>query len=78
MTRVGQFGTDTVNGVKNYSTAQIARVQSLGQGVLDASLGTKYGQLAVSGLDGVLSTSEHLVDRYLPPEDGKLKLGPIC
>ncbi|XP_071108275.1 perilipin-2-like isoform X1 [Haliotis cracherodii] len=72
VTRVGQFGTDTVNGVKNYSTAQIARVQSLGQGVLDASLGTKCGQLAVSGLDGVLSTSEHLVDRYLPPEDGEI------
>ncbi|XP_067665550.1 perilipin-2-like isoform X2 [Haliotis asinina] len=72
VTRVGELGTATVNGVKNYSTNQIARVQSLGQGVLDASLGTKYGQLAVSGLDSVLSTSEHLVDRYLPPEDGEV------
>ncbi|XP_041365306.1 perilipin-2-like isoform X2 [Gigantopelta aegis] len=56
--RVKQLGTDTITGMKTYS-----------HGLVIKSLETTYGQLVLTGVDGLLTISESYVDKYLPSDE---------
>ncbi|CAH1796884.1 unnamed protein product [Owenia fusiformis] len=55
-----QLGTDTLNGVKTYTTEKVTN-----------ALKTPYGQTVLTGVDTLLGTAEGYVEKYLPDDEPK-------